>query len=68
MYLLQSGVDINVIRSWLGHVDLRTTHCYAEIDLAMKRRALETCEIESKHSPVAQWHTSPDIMTWLESL
>lgn len=68
MHLLQSGVDINVIRSWLGHVDLRTTHCYAEIDLAMKRKALEACEIKSKHSSSAHWHNNPEILTWLESL
>lgn len=68
MHLLQSGVDINVIRSWLGHVDLRTTHCYAEIDLTMKRKALETCEIKSKKSSPARWHNNPEILTWLESL
>lgn len=68
MHLLQSGVDINVIRSWLGHVDLRTTHCYAEIDLAMKRKALEACEIKSKHPSSAHWHNNPEILTWLESL
>jgi len=68
MHLLQSGVDINVIRSWLGHVDLRTTHCYAEIDLAMKKKALEACEIKSKIPSRAQWHSSPEILTWLESL
>jgi len=42
MHLLQSGVEINVIRSWLGHVNLSTTHRYVEIDLAMKRKALES--------------------------
>ena len=31
--LLQSGVDINTIRAWLGHVSLETTNIYAEIDL-----------------------------------
>jgi len=43
VHLLNSGVDINVIRSWLGHVDLRTTSIYAEIDLAAKRKAIEAC-------------------------
>jgi site-specific recombinase XerD len=27
--LLRSGVDINTIRAWLGHVSLDTTHVYA---------------------------------------
>jgi site-specific recombinase XerD len=41
MHLLQSGVDINQIRMWLGHVHLDTTHGYIEADLDMKRQALE---------------------------
>jgi integrase/recombinase XerD len=45
MHLLQSRVEINVIRSWLGHVKLETTHRYAEIDLAMKSKALEAWEL-----------------------
>jgi integrase/recombinase XerD len=44
MALLQSGVDINTIRVWLGHVSLQTTHIYAESDLKMKAEALARCE------------------------
>ena len=40
MHLLQSGVDLNVVRAWLGHVNLDTTHQYVEADLMMKERAL----------------------------
>jgi len=43
MNLLQSGVDLSTIRSWLGHASLDTTHHYLEADVEMKRRALETC-------------------------
>jgi site-specific recombinase XerD len=68
MHLLQSGVDINVIRSWLGHVNLSTTHRYAEIDLAMKRKALESCELTAGDVPRGKWRSDPDILTWLESL
>ena len=32
-HLLRSGVDINTIRAWLGHVSLATTNIYAEVDL-----------------------------------
>src|SRR5687767_8017594 len=42
---LRSGVDINTIRGWLGHVSLDTTHIYAEIDLETKARALATCAV-----------------------
>jgi site-specific recombinase XerD len=44
MHLLRSGVDINTIRIWLGHVSLQTTHIYAESDLKMKAEALARCE------------------------
>jgi site-specific recombinase XerD len=44
MALLRSGVDINTIRVWLGHVSLQTTHIYAESDLKMKAKALARCE------------------------
>ena len=49
MALLRSGVDINTIRVWLGHVSLQTTHVYAESDLKMKAEALARCE-----APLAQ--------------
>ena len=68
MHLLQSGVEINVIRSWLGHVNLATTHRYVEIDLAMKRKALESCELAAEGMPSGQWRSDPDILAWLESL
>ena len=45
MRLLQSGVDLSVIRSWLGHVSLNTTHQYVEADTEMKRRALAQCDV-----------------------
>ena len=68
MHLLQSGVDINVIRSWLGHAQLITTHRYAEIDLAMKRKALKSCEVKKTRSSLGRWHSDSDILSWLESL
>ena len=66
MHLLQSGVEINVIKSWLGHVSLATTYRYVEIDLEMKSEALKTCEIVSK--PRRHRKVTPELLTWLESL
>ena len=43
--LLRSGVDINTIRAWLGHVGLDTTTIYAKVDLEMKTKAMEICEV-----------------------
>jgi integrase/recombinase XerD len=45
VHLLRSGVDINTIRAWLGHVSLDTTHVYAEVDLEMKAKALASVDI-----------------------
>ncbi len=45
VHLLRSGVDINTIRAWLGHVSLDTTHIYAEVDLDMKAKALACVDI-----------------------
>ena len=45
VHLLRSGVDINTIRAWLGHVSLDTTHIYAEVDLEMKAKALALCDL-----------------------
>jgi site-specific recombinase XerD len=44
VHLLAAGVEINVIRAWLGHVSLETTNRYAEINTAMKEAALRACQ------------------------
>ncbi len=43
-HLLRSGVEINTIGIWLGHVSLETTNIDAESDLEMKSKALARCE------------------------
>jgi len=68
MHLLKSGVEINVIRSWLGHVSLKTTHRYVEIDLALKTEALKSCELRNDHREMPAWQANPGILGWLESL
>src|SRR6266849_545333 len=47
VHLLEAGVDVNVIRGWLGHVSLDTTNRYAEITLRAKEAALRLCEPSS---------------------
>jgi site-specific recombinase XerD len=68
MHLLQSGVEVNVIRSWLGHVSIATTNRYIEIDLAMKAKALAACEVSSSAADAETTRRRPDILAWLESL
>jgi integrase/recombinase XerD len=48
MRLLQAGVDLAVIRAWLGHVDIQTTHHYLEADVEMKRQALAAAGVISQ--------------------
>lgn len=50
-HLLEAGVDINTIRSWLGHVSVNTTNIYAEVNIRMKAAALKTCEVFVKGAP-----------------
>ena len=66
-HLLRAGVDINTIRAWLGHVSLNTTNVYAEVDLEMKAKALETCEVRR---PAAKTHWKNDVklMAFLRNL
>ena len=50
MRLLQAGVDLASIRSWLGHASIQTTHHYLEADVEMKRRALEAANVTSTNA------------------
>jgi site-specific recombinase XerD len=67
IYLLRSGNDLSVVRSWLGHVSVVTTDHYTEIDLDMKRRALETTEPVPGPRSRPSWK-NPDLLSWLEAL
>jgi len=67
LHLLQSGVELNVVRSWLGHASIETTHAYVEIDLEMKRAAIEACAPPGIGSSAPTWR-DPDLLTWLEAL
>jgi len=68
VHLLRSGVDINTIRAWLGHVSLDTTHIYAEVDLEMKAKALAQCEIPESGTVAEHWSKNPELMAFLKSL
>lgn len=66
-HLLRSGVDINTIRGWLGHVSIDTTNRYADVDLEMKAKALAKCEVaeEERKKP---WHEDKGLMEFLRGL
>ena len=40
VHLLEAGVEVNVIRAWLGHVNLATTNRYADINIRTKVEAI----------------------------
>lgn len=67
-HLLRAGVDINTIRAWLGHVSIETTNIYAEIDLATKAKALETCTIQPDDGGPPIWKDNRDLLVFLRSL
>lgn len=70
MHLLQSNVDLNMIRSWLGRASIETTHGYVEIDLEMKRKTLQSCEklLPNKSNRDSSWQRNDDIISWLSKL
>jgi integrase/recombinase XerD len=71
VHLLEAGVEINVIRGWLGHADLSTTNRYAEINTAAKLAALRATQPpgSSAASPTTPiWRTDETLLSWLASL
>jgi site-specific recombinase XerD len=72
VHLLESGVEINVIRGWLGHVSLDTTNRYAELTLRAKAEALRACEVNSGISAASRartaWSDDKTLLEWLNSL
>ena len=72
VHLLEAGVEVNVIRGWLGHASLETTNRYAELTLRAKTEALRACEIGSGISagyPArTAWKDDKALLDWLNAL
>ena len=68
MHLLQSGVSLEIIRDFLGHVDVKTTQIYARANLEMKRRALEKVADDSPLPKIPSWQQNKTLLEWLHSL
>lgn len=71
VHLLEAGVEVNVIRGWLGHADLTTTNRYAEINTKTKQAALRATEPPttsgtSRTKPI--WQSDDSLLDWLSSL
>jgi site-specific recombinase XerD len=68
VHLVAAGVDITVIRSWLGHASLDTTNHYAQANLETKRKALEQVDARLRPKKPPRWKREADLITWLDSL
>jgi integrase/recombinase XerD len=72
MHLLEAGVELNVIRGWLGHVSLDTTNRYAEINIRAKEAALQACQPPTGVSAAFPrrpiWRDDTALLDWLGSL
>jgi len=72
MHLLEAGVEVNVIREWLGHVDLTTTNRYAQINTNTKMAALRATSepVGDSMGPrtLPNWRSDESLLNWLTSL
>jgi integrase/recombinase XerD len=67
LHLIQSGVDVLIVKEWLGHKSLKTTMQYININIDMKRKALELfpAPISSSANQKPVWQ-EPDIIILLK--
>ena len=66
--LVTAGVDVTVIRSWLGHESLDTTNIYARADVEAKRKAMERVDGPARSSKPPRWKKEVQLLEWLNSL
>ncbi len=68
VHLVSAGVDVTVIRSWLGHAHLDTTNHYARASLDTKRQALELVDPSLRPGKPPRWKRDSDLLAWLDAL
>ena len=68
--LLQAGVDLIVIRDYLGHASVATTGRYIATNVEMKREVLQAFWSRAglAHRPKQRWRPSPGVISFLSSL
>jgi integrase/recombinase XerD len=68
--LLQAGIDIAVIRDYLGHTSIATTCRYVSTNVKMKRDVLQAFWRRAGLAPRAggRWRPGPDVIAFLSSL
>lgn len=63
--MVSAGIDVTVIRSLFGHVNLDTTGHYARANLQTKRQALQQVDISARPATPPRWKRDPELLTWL---
>jgi site-specific recombinase XerD len=68
--LLQAGIDLTVIRDYLGHESVESTGRYTRANLRLKRRVLDTFWRRAGLTTGrdSRWRPSPDLIAYLTSL
>ena len=67
MHLVQGGVSLDIVRDFLGHVDIKTTELYARANLEMKRAAIE--KVSPAPAPdIPSWKENKSLLQWLQHL
>jgi site-specific recombinase XerD len=68
--LLQAGVDVSVIRDYLGHASIATTSRYLTTNLDMKRKVLQAFWKRAglEREPGTRWKPSTGMLAFLQSL
>jgi hypothetical protein len=65
--LVAAGVDVTVIRSWLGQASLEATNHYAQANLETKRSVLEKADPKLRPGKPPRWKREADLLAWLDS-
>jgi len=68
--LLQAGVDVSVIRDYLGHASVATTSRYITTNLQRKRQVLDAFWKRAGLAPTGarKWQPSPKLLAFLQQL
>lgn len=68
VHLIAAGVDVTVIRSWLGHAHLDTTNHYARASVETQRSMLERLDPSHRIGKRPSWRRDANVLAWLDAL
>jgi site-specific recombinase XerD len=70
VHMLQAGVELILIRDFLGHTSVTTTEIYARVDSKQRREALEKAyeDVGIKEPKQKRWEKNPKLIEMLKNL